>query len=335
MKRYIVEYEAKEILNLPTEDAIDELGSDKLITNEGLHFRNLSHISVILTDEQVKRLKTKGLNPTPEKKEDNVCLGVDYERVFSLHHKTKKKAVNGTGVKVAVLDSGCNDAINIVDVTAGYNFITNTSNWVDGYGHGTRVCSIIKTLTATGCELHAVKMISDGGSTTESAVLAGIDYCIDNEIHFMNLSWTFYTTAVNEAIEQCINAGIVVCAAAGNDTEEWYTLLPASLPGVVAVNAITEARQPVYRNVIPMLEVPGSHGIDVACAGWASESISRLNSYSASYGTSFACPFFVATLACYKQELNESDNYRVLDYVYKTLKKVEDTTYFGRGLVTF
>jgi len=337
--RYIVESEAKNYLSLPTEDAIDELGSSKTITDEGLHFRNLSYISVILTEEQVSLLRSKGLDPTPEKYEENISLGLDYERVLSLHHKTKKKGIDGSGVKIAVLDSGCNDfatfGVDVVDVDAGYNFIDEQVGWLDDFGHGTRVCSAIKkpiTGIAPNCELHAVKMISSFGGTWESAVLASLDYCIDNDIDFINLSWTFDTLSIRDAIALCVDAGIVVCAASGNSTVDAYTLLPAALPDVVAVNAIVEDRTPVYKNIIPP---PGDfHGVTVACGGWNTEGYNRTNAYSGGFGTSFACPIFVGALACYKQELQEEDNYKVLDYVLKRILKTE-SPYFGQGLITF
>ena len=336
--RYIVEAEAKSLLPIQTSDAITELGSNKIITDEGLHFRNLSHISVMLTPDEAKYLETKGLNPVPEKIGSNITLASDYERVLSLHHKTKKKGITGAGSKVAVLDSGCNDfatfGVTVCDVTGGYNFIDEQVGWVDDLGHGTRCCSIIKRLVAPSCEVHALKMINSFGGTTESAILTALDYCIDNQIDFINLSWTFYTEAIHAAIDACMDAGIVVCAATGNNASaDDFTLLPAGIPRVAAVNAIQENRQFIYRNIIP---IPGDfHGVTVACGGWATEGYNRANTYSSGWGTSFACPFFIGVLACYKEELKEPDNFKVLEYTLKRAKKTDQSQYFGRGVVSF
>lgn len=338
-KRYIVEAEAKLFLYLPTTDAITELGSSKIITDEDMHFRNLEHISVMLTDEEVVFLQSRGLHPRPEGSSNNIMLGADYERVFSLHHKTLKKSLDGSGVKVGVLDTGCNDfatyGVNVVDITDGYNFITNAEGFVDGHGHGTRVCSIIKRIIAPGSDVYAIKMIADSGYATETAVLGALDYAADEQLDFLNLSWTYFSYPIWDAINVVMAGGTVVCAASGNNTTDTFTLLPASLPGVIAVNAITEGRQPYYKNITPQPGITGSHGIDVACAGIATEGYNRANTYSGGWGTSFACPFFVGALALYKQELQEADNNKVVQYALKRAKKTTLSQYFGNGIVSF
>jgi subtilisin family serine protease len=338
-KRYIVEAEAKIYLPFLTLDAITELGSSKIITNEDLHFRNLDHISVMLDEEEVTFLKSKGLNPSLEVVAQNILLASNYERIFSLHHKTIKKNLDGSGVKVGVLDTGCNNFatfnVEVANVKDGYNFITNSENWVDGFGHGTRVCSIVKRVVAPGCDLYALKTISDEVVTSETAILAALDFAIDEELDFLNLSWTFFTPSIGSAIDNVIASGTVICAASGNNTEDFYTLLPASYPGVIAVNAITEARQPVYKNIIPMPDIIGSHGVDVACGGWATEQYNVANAYVNGWGSSFACPFFVGALALYKQELQESDNNKVVQYALKRAKKTDLPQYFGSGIISF
>lgn len=340
MKRYIVDKAAAQILNLQTESAVEKLSESVKITDENLHFESVPYVSVMLTDEQVTELREQGIFPKEERVENNVLLGADYERLRSFYFKTQKKGITGKGAKVAVLDTGCNNfgayGVTPVPVDFEINVADANPGITDVHGHGTRVASNIHSSIgmANGCELHFIKTLNDSGYLFESAAVAAFDYVLQNNIDFVNLSWTFWTPAVQAAIEAVIANGTVVCAASGNNGETTWTLLPASLPGVVAVNACQENGLPYYKNTTPNT-LPGCHGITVACAGVASEGLNRAGGYGGGFGTSFACPVFVAALACYKEELNEPDNNKVLEYALRRAKKQTDVTSFGAGLVSF
>jgi minor extracellular protease Epr len=344
MKRYIVPIEVAQMLNIETKRAIDELGQAKVITDEALHFDTAPFASIMLNEEKAEELRQQGYEIREELPVGNVTLGADYERVRSFHFKTKLMGFTGKGAKVAVLDTGCNNfpafGVNPVPVDFEANFADANPGILDQHGHGTRVASTIKAPgfgIAPDCILHFVKTLTDGGFLFESAAVAAFDYCVDQEIDFINLSWTFWTPAVQAAIEACQAAGIVVCAASGNTggTEDVMTLLPASLQGVVAVNACPENGEPYYRNVIPNNMLPNTHGITVACSGVAAEGYNRAGGYSGGWGTSFACPFFVGTLAVYKEMLQESDNNKVLEYALRRAVKKSQTIHFGAGLASF
>jgi subtilisin len=189
---------------------------------------------------------------------------------------------------------------------------------------------------APDCEFHVIKSLNDSASVSESWVLAGLDYVIDNNLDFLNLSWTFTTTAIEAAIQAVMDNGTVICAASGNDTAEDSAIkIPAGLNRVVAVNAVKEDGTAIYKNTRVSIFTNATHGISVACSGYGAEGYTNGGSYSGSNGTSFACPFFVGTLACYKEELQEENNFKVLAYALLRAKKTTQSTYFGAGIASF
>lgn len=339
MKRYIVDKKALEILDITTVDAHEELASDKIITNEQLEFSHLPFLSLVLTNEQVNLLKRNNIFPTEEAISTNVTLArpLGYERIRSYWMKTQRKVVTGRGCKVGVLDTGCNTAVCPAEFQVNYIDVSPTAD--DVFGHGTQVCSIIKhpeIALAPNCELHIIKVLSDGGGAVESAILSGLNYAIAQNLDIINLSWTFDTTNIRTAIANVVANGTIVAAASGNSTGvDNYTLVPATLPGVIAVNSITSTGAIFNQSVIVRSDIPGAHGVTVACSGVACQTFDKNGNYIANWGTSLSCPFFVGAFALYKEQANDPDNHKVLDFMFSRLKKQVDTTYFGRGIPSF
>jgi serine protease AprX len=145
--------------------------------------------------------------------------------------------LNGTGVVVAVIDTG----INSHTYLSGDRIIYNQSfvpgeNPTDNNGHGTAVAGIIG---ATGSDAKGVapnvtflnlKVLNAGGSGTLDWVLGGINEAVNNTSHpkadiiSMSLggagsSYDDMCKAVNSA---WINNDTIVVVAAGNSGGSWY-----------------------------------------------------------------------------------------------------------------
>jgi subtilisin family serine protease len=106
---------------------------------------------------------------------------------------------------------------------------------MDGYGHGTHCSGTIGAVgdNSTGItgvnwtvKIMALKMFDDaGGNGYDSNAIECIEYCIDQKTNYsqnivaINASWggTGYNSLLKTAIENAGAAGIVFCAAAGND----------------------------------------------------------------------------------------------------------------------
>lgn len=169
---------------------------------------------------------------------------IDAEQV----HPTNK----GTGVKVAVLDTGIDLDHPDLAVAGNVTFVSGTANGDDDNGHGTLVAGIIGALdndigvigVAPEAAIYAVKVLNSNGDTTASSVLSGIQWAIDNNMQVINMSFGSIfemLTAEKEAINAAYNAGIVLVAGAGNSGgpgNNIYT--PARYASVIAVGSTDE-----------------------------------------------------------------------------------------------
>lgn len=126
------------------------------------------------------------------------------------------------------------DGNGFVDDVHGYDFASGTAAISDSGYHGTHVAGTIaaagKNLTGViGLQYRAkilpLTVSSDGDTITSSAVIDAMDYAIALKqqgvnIVALNASFGGPSSSINErlAIEALRDAGIVLCAAAGNET---------------------------------------------------------------------------------------------------------------------
>lgn len=335
MKRYIVHKSALDVLHITPLDALRELAKEIIITDQPLKYKHLPLVTLLLTDEQVKLLEQNNIFPTEEQVQKDTALGADYEKVRSYFYKTGKRAFKGTGVKVGCLDSGCNTAFVPCEFTVNF---ADANPFQDVYGHGTKTTSIIKHPTiglAPDCIMHGIKVMTDDGSIFEASALAGLDYAIDEDLDVINLSWQFSSVNFIAAIATVVASGTVISASSGNSTFDAFTVTPATLPGVVAVNSITEAGLPFYRNIIPNSSIANSHGITIACSGRECECVNKDGNTTVDWGTSFSSPFFTGLYAIYKEALPGLSRDEVLQYTLSRSLKTIQPNFFGAGTPSF
>src|SRR5438132_4264716 len=156
---------------------------------------------------------------------------------------------DGTGVGVAVIDSGVNGVWDLTQagnsktsrIIYNLNFDPSASTTSDLYGHGTHVAAIIAgnggSSTCGNCDVTFrgiapnaniinLRVLDQNGSAADSTVIAGINQAIALKnlynIRVINLSlgrgiFESYTLdPLCQAAEQAWKAGIVVVVAAGN-----------------------------------------------------------------------------------------------------------------------
>jgi len=168
-----------------------------------------------------------------------------------LVHPTNK----GTGVKVAILDTGIDLDHPDLAVAGNVTFVSGTPNGDDDHGHGTLVAGIVGALdneigvigVAPEAALYAVKVLDSGGSTVPSSVLSGIQWAKDNNMKVINMSFggiLGFGTDVTDALNNAYNAGIVLVAGAGNggspDGQGNNIWAPARYESVIAVGSTDE-----------------------------------------------------------------------------------------------
>ena len=172
---------------------------------------------------------------------------------------------SGQGVDVAVLDTGVTpvpglDGSNKLVYGPDLSFDSQNPNtqYLDGYGHGTAMASIIagNDGTADGFQgvapnsrVVSVKVGASNGATDVSQIIAGIDWVTEHahdpgmNIRVLNISLGTDSTQyyVNDplaaAAENAWRHGIVVVAATGNENTGNAVADPATDPYVIAVGA--------------------------------------------------------------------------------------------------
>ncbi len=260
------------------------------------------------------------------------------------------KGTRGAGVNVAVLDTGIDTnhpdlAANLADKYSCVNAIT--SNVEDLNGHGTHCSGIIAAVNNTvgvvgvgpEIDLYMVQ-ISRKSTISETDIIEGINWCIathrdidpDNDIQVMSMSFGGgYSSGEADALETAYNEGIVLVAAAGN--ESGAVIYPAALPNVIAVSATDSSdRFATFSNF--------GTAIDLAAPGVSIYSTYLNDGYATMSGTSMACPHVAGAAAMViASGINDNNrNGRINDDVEARLKETAEDIHLsvlqqGAGLV--
>jgi len=239
--------------------------------------------------------------------------------------------VSGAGIKGCIVDTGVDPNHEQLTNVVAFFDATNVSYQgaaYDDHGHGTHVASIAfgdgtggsgadkYKGVASGVAIHAAKVLDQSGSGSESQVIAGIQWCVDQGAHIISMSLgSSAPSDGKDALSQAANAaadkGRVVVVAAGNSGDEPGTVgSPGAAARAITVAACAErsapvgspnhsdgiylthfsSRGPTLDNLIkPDICAPG-HSITAAKAGTGSGYVT----YS---GTSMATPFVAGTVA--------------------------------------
>jgi len=152
------------------------------------------------------------------------------------------RGINGSGVVVAVLDSGIdkNHPDLAGKVVGEVNFVDSERTTDDLLGHGTTVAGIIAGSgtasggeyvgVAPGASLLNVRVIDSQGSGQISDIIAGIDWAIENDADVLTMSLGGLNLGesnppISMAADNAMDAGTVVCVAAGNLDERLLLLM--------------------------------------------------------------------------------------------------------------
>ncbi|RSD26980.1 S8 family serine peptidase [Mesobacillus subterraneus] len=197
-----------------------------------------------------------------------------------------------SAITVAVVDSGVQ--MNHPDlkgkITSPINMLTGSPDTLADE-HGTHVAGIIAaSLNSSGIAGIApnVKImpinVFSGDSATVFNIIRGIYYAADHKANIINLSLggTYYSQSLESAINYARTHGVLLVAAAGNDSSN-ITTYPAAFPGVIGVSATNS------KDEMASFSNFGSY-IDIAAPGEMIYSTISGSSYNYMSGTSMAAP---------------------------------------------
>lgn len=208
----------------------------------------------------------------------------------------------GEGIRVAVLDTGCDSEHPDLDgaIVAARDFSNSRFGVSDIHGHGTHCASVIGARAngrgirggAPACQLLIGKVLGDSGAGSDLAVAAGIDWSVDQGAHVISMSLGSPRpgNVIRASIERAKAAGRFVVCAAGNDGQSNSVNFPGRWPETIAVSAINEQRRIArYASRGPEVDVaaPGSNILGAAPGG----------GYVRMSGTSMATPLVAAVVA--------------------------------------
>ena len=167
-------------------------------------------------------------------------------------------AADGSGVTVAVLDTGVTRVPELGDRVLARVDLTPEGDGYDRYGHGTHMTGIIAgdgniaegewRGVAPGANVVSVKVAEWNGATDVTAVIAGLEWVAAHReeygIRVVNISFgtdssqKYFEDPLDFAVERLWDAGILVVAAAGNRGAGGSKIdKPADDPFVLTVGA--------------------------------------------------------------------------------------------------
>ena len=148
---------------------------------------------------------------------------------------------NPSQIRIAIVDSGIDASHSGVgDVAGGVHIqiegeVVFLDDHADCAGHGTACAGIIRKM-ALGAMLYSVRIFDDSLMADGRALIAAIQWCIDNEMDVVNLSLSTtdvtFKKSLQKVCRKAVDAGVILVAAESNDGGESY---PAVFPEVIGV----------------------------------------------------------------------------------------------------
>jgi subtilisin family serine protease len=235
----------------------------------------------------------------------------------------------GEGVKVAVLDTGCDlDHPDLkANILPGINLVNPSKEPWDDNNHGTHVAGIIAAenneIGMVGVAPHAkimpVKVLDSHGNGDLVAVAKGIRWAADNgaDLICMSLGSPNPVQEVRKAIQYAQKKGVVCFVAAGNSGLTKRVFYPADYSETIAIGSIDEnMNRSNFSNTGENLDfmAPGNRIISTVPDNW----------YAVLSGTSMAAPFVAglgALLLSHARSKGKAELLRTADGYIEEFKK--------------
>ena len=250
-------------------------------------------------------------------------------------------ATGSTAAPIAMIDSGVDTTHPdlAAKLTAGWSFLTGTSDVQDTQGHGTATAGTAAALTNNGAGVAGVAwqnpimplvVVDSTGYASYSDIASAITYAADHGARVVNISigGTSASSTMQSAVNYAWNKGTVVFASAGNGGANTL-YYPAACQNVVSVGA-TDSTDTVasFSNF--------SNGLSLTAPGVNILTTSNGGGYGYWSGTSFSSPVAAGVAALvlgYAPALSASALVNVLEKNADDLGAPGYDQYYGWGRV--
>jgi subtilisin family serine protease len=220
----------------------------------------------------------------------------------------------GAGVTAYIIDTGINPTHPDFGGRAAVAFDATGGNGIDCHGHGTHVAGTIGSTSygvAKGVALRGVRVLNCAGSGTTADVIAGVDWVTANSpgssVANMSLGGG-KSTALNNAVANLSNSGVLVAVAAGNSSANACNSSPSSEPTAmtVAASTITDASAS-FTNFGRCVDLYAP-GVNITST-WLGSGTNTIS------GTSMATPHVAGVAALYKSTFGDAPSATVASYI--------------------
>lgn len=309
----------------------------------------INGMAVTIPDDQVDELKAMK-NVMYVEKDQTVHVQLDKAVPIIGAPEVWDTGYTGKGVKVAVIDTGIDAShpdLNGNKVVGWVDYVQGKTTPYDDHGHGTHVSSIIAGTgsasdgkykgVAPEASLIGVKVLSKDGSGSNTNIIKGIDWAVQNhaQVISMSLGGSQHSQATDDAINNAIKAGVVCVIAAGNSGPGAKTIAcPGDNPNAITVGAVDKndtiasfsSRGPTYDGRIKP-DVSNIGVSVIAARATGTNGGKPLNDYyTAMSGTSMATPMTSGVVALLLQANPKLTPAQVKDILTKTAKPLGGNT---------
>jgi len=215
-----------------------------------------------------------------------------------------------------IADNGIDDDGNgYIDDIYGYDFCAypgkpSDADPIDDHGHGTHCSGTIAAegdngLDITGvcwrAKIMALKWLNAWGSGGGSDAITAFYYAVDNGADVVSNSWGGggYMQSMQDAIDYAYSQGVIMVAAAGNNSSNAINVYPANHYHVISVAATNSNDQKAsFSNYGDWVDI-AAPGVDILSLRATGTSMGTVyDDYTTvASGTSMACPYVAGAAA--------------------------------------
>lgn len=313
-------------------------------------FKTISEsLSAIMTDEIAEIVAQHISVKLVEKMSKNNRGGaqsMDWGYVYTQVSTRYRGLYTGSGVKVAILDTGMSNHSDLNSATEFEDFVNFQSSQYDDHGHGTFIAGIIAAQdntsytvgVAPAVDLYIGKVLDEFNSGWNDDFIAGIEWAIDRNVDIINFSiWLSSTqteaqrNTVLTATRAAYSAGIIVVAISGNGTDNDNVAVPECVyPAIdyscLAVGSINSSGARSYFSNY-------GTGLDLVAPGENIKSLYYGGGTTYDSGTSFAVPYVVGHLAILKGKYPSYSRSQLVSQLLSGCNVLGSSYEYGAGTV--